>query len=132
MQVIIGNTDVTQYVQQKTYDVNTEKKYITWTDSNYTEHRDAIYEKVVGSFQMVFIDGYEKDGAVVDGFGDFLELLEENTSQGVTTISLTVNNQNAELKTISCFVDIHADPMLYPNNGSNAVVKRVTLSIKEQ
>ena len=133
MQVKIGSTDVTQYVQEKTYDINAEKKYTsTWTDSNHVEHRDGAYEKITGTFQMVFIDGYTANNTIVDGFSDFLTLLSNNTSGGVTAMSVTVNNQNGVLKTISAYVDLKASPMRYPNNGSHAVVKRVTVTVKEQ
>lgn len=133
MQVKIGTTDVTEFVQEKTYNINAEQEFISsWIDANRVTHKDGAYEKIKGSFQMVFIDGYTLNNAVVDHFGDVLTLLANNTSQGVTTLSLTVNNQNGLLKTISCYVKIKANPMRYTNNGSNAVVKRVIFNIEEQ
>jgi len=132
MQVIIGSTDITEYIQEKTYDINAQRSYTSWTDSNFREHRDNIYEKISGSFQMVFFDGYSVNGVTVDKFADLLDLVEANTTDGVTTLRLTVNNLNAELKTISCYVDIQANPMLYAKNGSNVVVKRVTFNVQEQ
>ena len=136
MQVKIGQTDVTQYVQEKSYNIDSVDDYIEWKDANRRTHRGGYSPKVMGSFEMVFIDGYTVSSggqsSVVDHYGDFLTLLANNMTDKVLTISLTVNNLNNVLKTIQCYCDITTKSVRYTKNGSNCIVKRMTINIKER
>jgi hypothetical protein len=127
MQVILGSgasaVDVTSAIQESTYSIDSVEKYTSWNDASFVEHRYAIYKKIEGSFEMVFIPDYSI------AYSDFLTALESVTQDGITTLSLTVNNLDEELKTINCFVEIQFMPIL--KISDNLKYKRCTINIKE-
>lgn len=125
MQVVIGNTDVTSAVQESTYKVDSVKKYTSWKTGDNTEILENVHYKVEGSFDMVFLAGYSME------YSAFKTLLDANTSGGVTTLSLTVNNLDEALTTINCVLDIAFSPIKYTRNGSNLTVKRCTVTLRE-
>ena len=127
MQVLIGSgntaVDVTSAVQESTYSIDSVKNYTSWTDASFVEHRFALYSKVQGSFEMVFIPD------LTMSYSDFMSALASATSGGITTLSLTVNNLDEELKEINCFVEIAFDPI--QKISDNLKYKRCTVTIKE-
>lgn len=125
MQVIIGTTDISSAVQESTYKVDEVKKYTAWTNANNIEKHSNLHSKIEGSFDMVFIPEYSMD------YADFLTLVDENTVGDVTTLSLSVNNLDGQVKAINCFLTITFSPMKDTKNGSGVIVKRCTCKIKE-
>jgi hypothetical protein len=132
MQVIIGNTDLTRFVQEKSYKIESIDDFVEWKDAGKHLHRGGYSSKVQGSFEMVFFDGYTVGGVVQDNFGDVLQLIEDNSNDKVLTIKLTVNNLNNMLKEIYCYCDIQTNSVRYTNNGSDVVVKRMIFNIEER
>jgi hypothetical protein len=128
MQVIIGDTDVTKYVQEKSYKVDSVDDYNEWKDAGKHLHRGGYVSRVQGSFELVFIDGYEGE----DAFGDFLALIAENSTDKRLTMSVTVGNLNNELKQIVCYYDLQTNSMRWTKNGSNVVVKRILMTFEER
>ena len=132
MQVILGTTDLTAYVQEKTYNVDAEDDYTAWQDAGGHDHRGGYLEKVKGSFDLVFFDGYSENNVVVDHYGDFLTLIANNSTDKRLTMKVSVNNKNNLLKEIVCYYELKSKPFRYANNGSNVIVKRVTMTIEER
>ncbi len=128
MQVIIGDTDVTKYVQEKSYKVDSVDEYNEWKDAGKHLHRSGYVARVQGSFELVFIDGYEGE----DAYGDFLALIAENSTDKRLTMSVTVGNLNNELKQIVCYYDLQTNSMRWTKNGSNVVVKRILMTFEER
>jgi len=128
MQVIIGDTDVTKYVQEKSYKVDSVDDYNEWKDAGKHLHRGGYVSRVQGSFELVFIDGYEGE----DAYGDFLALIAENSTDKRLTMSVTVGNLNNELKQIVCYYDLQTNSMRWTKNGSNVVVKRILMTFEER
>ena len=128
MQVIIGDTDVTKYVQEKSYKVDSVDDYNEWKDAGKHLHRGGYVSRVQGSFELVFIDGYEGE----DSYGDFLALIAENSTDKRLTMSVTVGNLNNELKQIVCYYDLQTNSMRWTKNGSNVVVKRILMTFEER
>lgn len=127
MQVIIGTTDVTQFVQEKSYKIDSIDEYNSWKDAGKHSHRGGYLAKVQGSFEMVFIDD-----PLNDHYGDILTLIANNSTDKVLTIKLTVNNLNNVLKEINCYCDITTNSVRYTKNGSDVVVKRMLFNIEER
>lgn len=125
MRVVIGGVDVTSAVQESTYKIDSVAKYEEWKDAGNKRHRGNIHYKVEGTFDMVFLPVYSME------FSTFLSLLNANTADGVTTLSLSVNNLDGQVRIIRCFVTIESMPMRYTKNGSDIVVKRCTVTIEE-
>lgn len=128
MQVIIGDTDVTKYVQEKSYKVDSVDDFNEWKDAGKHLHRGGYVSRVQGSFELVFIDGYEGE----DAYGDFLALIAENSTDKRLTMSVTVGNLNNELKQIVCYYDLQTNSMRWTKNGSNVVVKRILMTFEER
>ena len=125
MQVTIGTTDVTSAVQESTYKVDSVPKYTSWIDANNVEHHSNIHNKIEGSFDMVFLAGYSME------YSAFKTLVDANTVNGVTTLTLSVNNLDGATATINCFLKITFDPMIDTKNGSNIIFKRCTCEVRE-
>ena len=123
MQLIIGTTDFTSALQESTYSIDRVKKFTPWTNANNVEKHSNVHYKIEGSFDMVFLPDYSMD------YDDFLDVVEANTVGDVTTLTLTVNNLDAEAKTINCFLDISFAPMRDMKNGT--IVKRCTCKVRE-
>ena len=132
MQVMIGNTDLTQYVQEKSYKIESVDDFTEWKDAGKRLHRGGYTSKVQGSFEMVFLDGNTVEGVVQDHFGDVLTLIANNTTDNVLDIKLTVNNLNNLLKEIYCYCDITTNSVRYTKNDSGVVVKRMLFNIREK
>lgn len=119
----VGNTDYSNHVIAGAYKVNQNDVPVTWTDGNYTEHRDIVRKRVEGSFDMYFKNMTEWDA--------FLTVLEANKTDGYYNITVVCNNvpsATAE-KTINAFVDI--EPTRNRNDFWADFMERFTVTIKE-
>jgi len=126
MQVLLGTTDVTSVVQEKSYKVDKVPKYKAWKNANNVEVWSNLHYKVEGSFEAVFIPG------LTMSYSDFKTALDAvTTARGVTTLSLTVNNEDGVLETINAHVTINFEPMIDLKNGSNIIFKKATITVKE-
>ena len=125
MQVIIGTTDVSSAIQETTYKVDRIERYTSWVDANNVEHHSNRHYKIEGSFDMVFLAGYSME------YSAFKTLLDSATVNGVTTLTLSVNNLDGATQTINCFLTITFKPMRDTKNGSNIIFKRCTCEVRE-
>lgn len=50
--VFIGSTDITPYINWKTYKSSHENMYESWQDGNYVEHRICVRERLIVSFDV--------------------------------------------------------------------------------
>ena len=83
---MIGDNDYTQYITVPSYKVNYVPVYNTWTDANYTTHRDILRYKVSGSFKMLFNTEEELNQFLDDIYNN------EDASGGYIPIKVYVNN----------------------------------------
>lgn len=125
MQLLIGGVDVTSAIQETTYNIDRVTKYTSWVDANNVEHHSNIHHKIEGSFDMVFLPGYSME------YSAFKTLVDANTVNDVTTLTLSVNNLDGAMVTINCFLTITFKPMKDTKNGSNIIYKRCTCEVKE-
>lgn len=126
MQLIIGGVDVTSAIQESTYAVDSIEKYTAVVNANNVEKHFNRHYKIEGTFDMVFLPGYSME------YSEFKALVDANTTaDGVTIVSLSVNNLDSAVRTINCFLTISFKPMRDTKNGSNIIYKRCTISVKE-
>lgn len=94
MLAIVNETDITEYINPKTYKMNAEKTYESWLDGNYKEHRIYTRSKVKGSFEIAL---YGQNNMHTQ---DFLELWNGAVNNEVVTIMLYVQNldQNSAIQ----------------------------------
>lgn len=125
MQVLLGATDVTSVVQEKSYKIDKVPKYNAWKNGNNVEVWSNLHYKIEGSFKAVFIPD------LTMSYSDFKTAFDAVTSNGVTTLSLTVNNEDGALEVINAHVLIDFDPMIDLKNGSNIIFKKATITVIE-
>lgn len=90
-------SDFTPFIISKTYKVNKQDVYETWTDANGITHRVIYRTKISGSFEMQFINR-----AMYDVFIDELESIK---TDGYYPVELYVNNL-LTTKTANVFLQI--------------------------
>lgn len=95
----VNGIDFTECVQETTYKVDEQDVFTKWTDANGVDHRKVIRQRITGSFDLVFIEGYKKT------YTEFMEAVKAAKTDGALEITLSVNNLD-EVKTISCFYSI--------------------------
>ena len=86
MTVSINNTDITPFIQESSYEMNRYTDHKEWIDGNRRKHREIMRNYIKGSFEMVFVT--ESD------LSDFMDLVEDNTVNGILTITLYIQNIN--------------------------------------
>ena len=98
MLVRIGTTDITKHIIAESYDVNEEDVYNEWTDANKVKHRDAIRQKIVGTFTLKFNTDKE--------YAYFVNLIKTSrTAARLLPMTVYVVNadENREVKMIYSF-----------------------------
>lgn len=89
MLVTIGTTDVTKYVNERSYNVNSVEHGEEWWDGNYDRHFRPKGIKVEGTFTLAFVTTSE--------YNDFNTLLANNTVDGFTSATLFDGNSNTAI-----------------------------------
>lgn len=88
MLVMVNNTDITEYINKKTYKMNAEKSYESWLDGNYREHRIYTRTKIEGSFEVAL---YGKNNMLTQ---NFLDLWNGAVNNEIVTMGVFVQNTN--------------------------------------
>lgn len=88
MLVTINGTDITEYINPKTYKMNAEKSYESWLDGNYREHRIYTRTKVKGSFDVAL---YGQNNMLTQ---NFLDLWNGAVVNEIATMGVYVQNTN--------------------------------------
>lgn len=99
MLVMIGSTDLTDNIEDGSYEVESEDVFIEWEDGNNKKHRIYVRERVKGKFNIICNKRLGMDSS------SFLELIKENTENNVLLVTCWVNNK-AEHQSISTYVKI--------------------------
>lgn len=88
MLVLINGVDLTPYINPKTYNMNAIKKYESWEDGNWIEHRIYQRAKIQGSFDVVLYGGNNMTTS------NFLETWNGAVNNEVVIIKVFVQNTN--------------------------------------
>lgn len=98
MLLTINSVDFTPYIISKSYAINKQDTYETWTDANGIVHRSIYRTRISGDFNMKFIDRTK--------YNAFLTALSAVKTDGYYPVTLYVNNTLAS-ETINAFITIH-------------------------
>lgn len=98
MLVSINGTDITDYINPKTYKMNAEKVYESWQDGNFIEHRIFVRDRIKGSFEVAL---YGQGGMTTQ---NFLDTWNGGVQNGVATMLVYVQNTNQN-EPIEAFFD---------------------------
>lgn len=86
MTATINGTDISSYINESSYKMNQYDDYKEWVDGNRIKHHEIMRHFIKGSFDMIFLTELD--------LTTFLTLLGNNTVNGITTITLYVQNIN--------------------------------------
>lgn len=117
----IGTTDITQYINESSYVMNSEPVTSEWVDANYTTHRDEYRRKVKGSFDLTFVTQTDYNG--------FIDLLHDNTAGIVTVISVYVGDDVNDLKTINAYCRMQMSK--YRSISADYSFNRLKMTVEE-
>lgn len=95
--VVIGSTNVKNYIVEKTYKMDAQDLYESWQDGNFRQHRVIVANKVSGSFDVVCSN---KTGDIT--LADFYNIFGSAQNNGVVMCSVYVTNKGTQ-KTINAY-----------------------------
>ena len=119
--IIIGQTNITDYIVNDSYTMDASQVYETWQDGNYVEHRVIIAEKVQGSFEVVCS---EKTGSIT--LADFTDIIETAADNGVITCNVYVTNKGVS-EAIDAYYTIENKQHTLTADGGFVDVLEITL-----
>ena len=122
MQVVVGNTDITNYIVSGTYAVNSYDQYEGWKDGNGIEHRVNIRSKVSGSFDI----GCSSKSITLEAF---LAAWNSAVNNKVVTLGCTVLNTNT-FEAIEAFYEITNKEHI--KKGDGGIIDVMTVKIQER
>lgn len=94
----ISTTDLTQFEDLESHDVNRTDVYTTWTDGNWVDHRVIARTRISGSVSLKF--KREAD------FNNFISLLSSaRNAEGYYPITVWCSNTGTT-ETINAFLDV--------------------------
>ena len=122
--VVIGSTNIKNYVVAGSYKMDAQDSYESWLDGNYVQHRVIVTSKVNGSFDVVCSN---KSGDIT--LNDLYEIFANAEDVGVVICSVYVTNKGIQ-KTIEAFYKITNKEHTLLADGTFLDV--VTVSIEEK
>lgn len=122
MRVIIDNTEITNYIIEGSYNMNTDDKFESWEDGNMVEHRVIVKKKVSGDFEVVC-----SNRANSITVSDFLALWNAADNNGVVTIGVDVLNEGT-FKAINAYYSIQNKSHNRAGDGSTVDVFTVKIT----
>lgn len=120
----VANTNLTNYIVDGSYNVNSVDSYESWEDGNRLEHRVIITKKIEGSFD---IGCSNRSGGLT--VARFLELWNSAVNNGVVTLGLFVPSLN-QFKALNCYYTIKSKSHILSGDGS--FIDVLTISVKER
>ena len=120
----VSNTDLTGYIVDGSYKMDTKDAYESWEDGNMLEHRVIVTSKVEGSFEIGCSDN--RGGISLERF---LSLWDQAVDNGVATIGVYVPSLN-QFKAISCYYTITSKS--HDISAGGQIIDVLSVSIKER
>jgi len=120
--VSINGTDISQYLNESSYKMESVPEYNEWIDGMHRKHKHVYRRRVQGSFDIFCFSSAEYDALIT--------LIEENTDDGLLTITVYVGgdiNDDVEVQAY-CTTTLE-----YRKTISNTVTKyKLHVEIEEQ
>ena len=99
MLVMIGSTDLTERIEEDSFEVDAEDIFIEWEDGNNKRHRIYVRDRIKGKFNVICNKRLGMNSE------EFINLIKENTEKNILLITCWVNNK-AEHRTLSAYVKL--------------------------
>ena len=121
--VIIGTTDISNYVVEGTYKMDSADAYESWRDGNYVEHRIIVGSKVSGEFDVVLSS---KNNYTLAQFHTMVKAAETN---GIIPMAVYLTNTGV-VKAINAFYTLSSQEHILQPDGS--FIDIVTVGVQER
>ena len=115
-------TDITSYINYKSYKVDSVPVEHVWTDANYVTHTDELRRRIEGSFDLAFTSDTD--------YNSFLSSLSSAKSGNLLSIQVYVGSDINSMQTIICTYKIETKSRRESDLGY--VVTILTMSIKQR
>lgn len=119
--IIIGQTNISDYIVHDTYKMDAKAQYESWRDGNYVEHRIIITEKIEGEFNVVCSN---LDGSIT--LADFMDIISAAENNGVITCNVYVTNKGVS-EAIDAYYAIDNESHTMKADGTFVDVLKVSL-----
>ena len=118
----LSTTDITSYINESSYQVDSVPVEHSWTDANNLTHTDELRRRVEGSFDLAFRTDQQ--------YNDFLTLLNGCKSGNLLRITVYVGSDINATQDIICTYKISLKSRREVSD--NYIVTILTMSIKER
>ena len=122
MKVIVNNTEITNYIIEGTYQMDSADTYESWKDGNMREHRIIVAHKVNGKFQVVCSN---RSNSIT--VAAFLALWNGAVVNGVVTLGVQVLDTNS-FEAIEAYYEIENVKHDRAGDGSFIDVLEITIT----
>lgn len=118
---VIADTDITPYINHKTYSMKHNDQYESWIDGNFVEHRVYIRSRLEGSFDVWLcgMNGMDADA--------FLDLWNSAVSNHVITMGVFDNTTN-HFRAIEAYYEISPSKHQEMMNGNYFDVLKIKVT----
>ena len=120
--ILVGTTDITDYIVDGTYEMDAEDTFESWRDGNYVVHRIIVTSKVKGSFNVVC------SHETID-LEDFRELFDDVADTGKVTMTVYVTNTGKTEVISAYYAMTNADHII---RADGTYIDVVTVEITER
>ena len=117
----VAEHDLTKYIVEDSYDINTTDKFESWEDGNMVEHRIVVSSKVSGTFEILC-----SNHANTISLSNFLALWNSVTVNKVATIGIYVPAAD-EFRAIECYFSMESAKHIPEPNGDFVDVIKVKI-----
>lgn len=124
MQVVVNGHDITNYIVEGTYKMDSEDSYVSWQDGNFLEHRIITGQKISGKFQVVC-----SNRANSITLSDFLLYWNNAVNNGVVTIGVYVLDTN-RFEAIEAYYEI--ENVKHDRAGDGSFIDVLEITIKQR
>jgi hypothetical protein len=122
MKVVVNNTEITNYIVEGSYKMDSSDTYESWKDGNMREHRIVIAQKINGAFQVVCSN---RSNSIT--LTDFLTLWNSAVNNGVVTLGVYVLDTNS-FEAIEAYYEIENVKHDRAGDGSFIDVLEITIT----
>lgn len=124
MQVIVNNTDITNYIVEGSYKMDSSDTYESWKDGNMREHRIIVSQKIKGKFQVVC-----SNRANSITLADFLNVWNGAVNNGILTIGVYVLDTGS-FEAIEAYYEM--ENVKHDRAGDGSFIDVLEISIQER
>jgi hypothetical protein len=122
MKVVVNNTEITNYIVEGSYKMDSSDTYESWKDGNMREHRIVIAQKINGSFQVVCSN---RSNSIT--LANFLTLWNSAVNNGVVTLGVYVLDTDS-FEAIEAYYEIENVKHDRAGDGSFIDVLEITIT----